>query len=183
MNSGKVNLKNDISIRFCGIGGMGVILVSVILGKAAIYDNKNATQTQSYGAEQRGSKVKSDVIISEKDRIDYPVIEKADVLVALSQNAFDSYISETKKDVIILINSDLVQVKNRIINNLYKIPATKIATELNNKRVINFVMLGYLIKILKIVSIKSIQKSIYETFSKQISDQNYQAFQKGFNYQ
>ena len=42
-------IDNDIGIRICGIGGMGVVLASIILGKAAIYDNKNAIQTNHMG--------------------------------------------------------------------------------------------------------------------------------------
>ena len=68
MISGKEKIR-ETSIRFCGLGGMGVIITSIILGKSAIYDNKNAIQTQSYGPEQRGSKVKSDIIISDSQLI------------------------------------------------------------------------------------------------------------------
>lgn len=46
------NKIKEISIRLCGISGMGIILTGIILGKAAINDNKNAIQTQSYGPEQ-----------------------------------------------------------------------------------------------------------------------------------
>ena len=181
MSSGQNSLKTDMRIRFCGIGGMGVISMSIILGKAAIYDKKNAVQTQSYGAEQRGSKVKSDVIISDKEMISYPVIEKPDILVALSQDAFDVYFPTTKKECILLINSDLVDI-NEELKHLYKIPATKLALELNNKRVANLIMLGSLIKVIKVISKDSILKSINETFSQQYRDQNIQAFLRGFEY-
>jgi len=181
MSSGQKKIKTDINIRFCGIGGMGVISMSIILGKAAIYDKKNAAQTQSYGAEQRGSKVKSDIIISDKEMISYPIIEKADVLVALSQDAFEVYFPTTRKDGIILINSDLVNIYEEL-NHLYKIPATKLALELNNKKVANLIMLGSLVKVVKIISKDSILKSIIETFPKKYKDQNIQAFQRGFEY-
>lgn len=181
MSSGQKEIRTDINIRFCGIGGMGVISMSIILGKAAIYDKKNAVQTQSYGAEQRGSKVKSDIIISEKDMISYPIIEKADILIALAQDAFDAYFPTTKKDGIVLINSDLVKI-NEDLTHLYKIPATKLAIELNNKRVANLIMLGALVKVIKIISKDSILKSISETFPHKYKEQNIQAFQKGFEY-
>jgi len=173
--------KNDCNIRFCGIGGMGVILVSIILGKAAIYDKKNAIQTQSYGAEQRGSKVKSDVIISNKERINYPIIDNPDILIAFSQDAFEKYFPKTKKDGIILINSDLVHT-NENINNLYKIPATTIAKEMKNERIINLIMLGALIKKTAIVSKESIIKSISDTVSETYRELNINAFQKGYEF-
>ncbi|MFX1393955.1 MAG: 2-oxoacid:acceptor oxidoreductase family protein [Promethearchaeota archaeon] len=181
MSFGKSVEKNEYNIRFCGIGGMGVILVSIILGKAAIYDKKNAIQTQSYGAEQRGSKVKSDVIISNKETINYPIIDNPDILIAFSQDAFEKYFSKTKKDGIILINSDLVHI-NEKINNLYKIPATTIAKEMKNERIINLIMLGALIKKTAIVSKESIIKSISDTVSETYIELNINAFQKGYEF-
>ncbi|TFG03453.1 MAG: 2-oxoacid:ferredoxin oxidoreductase subunit gamma [Promethearchaeota archaeon] len=181
MNSGKNIKNNDIKIRFCGLGGMGVILSSIILGKSAIYDDKNAVQTQSYGAEQRGSKVKSDVIISKKEMINYPVIDKADILIALSQDAFEEYFQDTKHDCMVFINSDLVH-PNAEIEKLYEIPATKLAIELENKRVVNIIMLGALCKISKITSKESLIKSIIESIPEKFKEINLKAFQKGFEY-
>jgi len=44
-------------IRLAGAGGQGLILAGIILAGAAIYDGKNATQTQSYGPEARGRRI------------------------------------------------------------------------------------------------------------------------------
>jgi len=171
--------KNEIKIRFCGLGGMGVILVSVILGKAAIYDGKNAAQTQSYGSEQRGTKVRSDVVISTSELIAYPIIDIADILVALSQEAFDYYIKNTDKSSLVLINSDLVHTNT--INNYIKIPATTLARSLHNEKVVNIIMLGVLIKKTNLVSLESLKKSINETFSKKYRELNLKALTLGYN--
>ncbi|MBD3213373.1 MAG: hypothetical protein GF311_12260 [Candidatus Lokiarchaeota archaeon] len=180
MNSGKKE-KSQTSIRFSGVGGMGVILSSIILGKAAIYDNKNAVQTQSYGAEQRGSKVKSDILISDLDDPSYPIFDKVDILVAFSQEAYDYYIDSTHKDSLLLINSDLIdkQLKKR---NFYNIAANTIAEELLSKKITNVVMLGALIKISKIVSKESILKAIKESVPKSYVDLNFKAFERGYDY-
>ena len=55
-------------IRLSGSGGQGLILAGKILAEAAaIYDNKNATQSQSYGPEARGGSSRSEVIISDEE--------------------------------------------------------------------------------------------------------------------
>ena len=42
-------------IRIAGFGGQGVVTIGKIVGlAAALYDKKNAVQTQSYGPESRG---------------------------------------------------------------------------------------------------------------------------------
>ena len=46
-------------IRLSGEGGQGIVLAGVILAEAAaIYDGKNATQTQVYGPESRGGRAR-----------------------------------------------------------------------------------------------------------------------------
>ena len=50
-------------LRLSGSGGQGLILAGKILAEAAaIYDGKNATQSQSYGPEARGGSSRSEVI-------------------------------------------------------------------------------------------------------------------------
>ena len=93
-----------VEIRIAGLGGQGVVLAGQILGKAAVYQGFNAVQTQSYGAEARGSAAKSEVIISDK-HVWYPYVRKCDVLVALSQEALDKYLKDLKKDGILIVDS------------------------------------------------------------------------------
>jgi 2-oxoglutarate ferredoxin oxidoreductase subunit gamma len=78
-------------IRLSGEGGQGLVLAGKILAEAAaIYDERNATQSQSYGPEARGGASKSEVIISDGE-IDYPKAEKLDLQLALTQEALDKY--------------------------------------------------------------------------------------------
>ena len=172
---------HNIGIRICGVGGMGVILSSVVLGKAAIYDNKIAVQTQSYGAEQRGTKVKSDVIISEKDPINYPIIDRADILISFTQEAFNFYLPHTNPESLIFINSDNIHI-NEKETNIYEVPARELSKELKNEKVLNLIMLGALIKITNIVSLESMKKAITDTVSKAFLAINIKAFQKGYEY-
>ena len=81
-------------IRLSGAGGQGLILIGKILAEAAaIYDGKNATQSQSYGPEARGGASRSEVIISDGD-IDYPKATNIDLLLAMTQEAVDKYSDE-----------------------------------------------------------------------------------------
>ncbi len=60
----------NIQIKIGGFGGQGIVLAGYILGKAAsIHDKKNATLTQSYGPESRGSSFSAQLIIG-NDEID-----------------------------------------------------------------------------------------------------------------
>ena len=79
-------------IRIGGFGGQGVILAGIILGKAAsIFDKNEAVQTQSYGPEARGGASKCEVVIGDSE-IDYPKVQRPDILVAMSNEALIKYI-------------------------------------------------------------------------------------------
>lgn len=79
----------NMNVRFSGFGGQGIILAGVIYGHAATLDGKNAVQTPSYGRASRGGACKCDVIISDEQiyELEFP---EPDVLIALSQQAYDS---------------------------------------------------------------------------------------------
>ncbi|RLI42851.1 2-oxoacid:ferredoxin oxidoreductase subunit gamma, partial [Candidatus Bathyarchaeota archaeon] len=97
-----------VEVRISGLGGQGVILAGQILGRAAVHDGKNAVQTQSYGAEARGSAAKSEVIISD-DKIGFPVVRKCDILVAMSQEAVEKNVKDLKEDGILVVDSLMVK--------------------------------------------------------------------------
>ena len=89
-------------IRLSGSGGQGMITAGIILANAAaIYENKNSVQSQSYGPEARGGASKAEVIIS-SDEINYPKVTSPDFLVALTQEAYDKYSKDIKDDCLII---------------------------------------------------------------------------------
>ena len=85
-----------------------MILIGKILAEAAaIYDGKNATQSQSYGPEARGGASRSEVIISDED-IDYPKATDIDLLVAMTQEAANKYAADVKSGGLIIVDSGFV---------------------------------------------------------------------------
>ena len=78
-------------IRVSGFGGQGVILCGYILGRAAaLHGGKHATLTQSFGPDARGSACSAQLIVSD-DPVLYPYIKQAQVLVCLSQEAYEKF--------------------------------------------------------------------------------------------
>jgi 2-oxoglutarate ferredoxin oxidoreductase subunit gamma len=64
----------------------------VILGTAAVTKRGlYAVQTQSYGSEARGGQCQAELIISDQP-INSPMVDKKDLLIALSQSALDRYL-------------------------------------------------------------------------------------------
>jgi 2-oxoglutarate ferredoxin oxidoreductase subunit gamma len=170
-------MKKDV--RICGFGGQGVILAGFIIGKAAsVFMNYNAVQSQSYGPEARGGAARSEVIVSD-EKIGYPRPIGVDCLVAMSQESFDTYRDDIRKDCVIIVDPDLVP-KHDIGKSLYKVQALKIAEELGNKIVTNIVMVGAFTSIYKLLDKEAVKESVVDSVPKRFTDLNVKAFERGF---
>ena len=172
-----------VKIRLTGVGGQGVVLSSVILGRAAsVYDKINAVQTQTYGSDMRGGDVRAEVVIS-GEKIIYPVINNPNILVTLAQKAYDSHVNNLQSDGILITDSDLVKtssLKDGISH--YHQSFNKIAIEeFKEKAVANIIMLGYLQEKTKIVSINAIKKAVADLVPLKTIDLNLKALKIGVN--
>jgi len=166
-------------IRIAGLGGQGVVLAGQILGRAAAYSGKNVVQTQSYGAEARGSGAKSEIIVSE-DRIGFPMVRKCDVLIAMSQEAVERNIEDLKGNGVLLVDNSIVEKIPETNAKVMKIPASKIAKEtVGEKLAANMVMLGALVTSTAVVDTASIEKAISDVLSAKAKASNLQAFKIG----
>jgi 2-oxoglutarate ferredoxin oxidoreductase subunit gamma len=180
---GRTSIMAITEIRISGFGGQGIIKTGYIIGKSAsIYDNKEATLTQSFGPEARGSACSAQVLIS-KDKILYPYVKKPHVLVALSQEAYTKFEPTLKEDGILLIDKDLVKTKPpRDKIKMYAIPATRFAEELGNKIVVNIVMLGFFTAITKVVNKEATKKAVESSVPPRTIPLNIKAFDRGYDY-
>ena len=166
-------------IRLAGEGGQGMILAGIILAEAAaIYDNKNATQTQSYGPEARGGASKAEVVIDQGE-IDHPEVILADVLVAMSQEACDKYAGNLKKDGILIVDQERV---GRVPSSrAIKVPITRLAQESSGKSITaNVVALGVLVGLTGVVSRQAITQAVAARAPKGTEEMNKAALLAGF---
>ena len=167
-------------IRFAGFGGQGIIRSGIILGRAAsIYDKGFATMNQSFGPEARGGACSSQLVVSDT-KILYPYVSRTDYLIAMSQEACDTFEPEVKEKGVLIIDEDLVKpdTKKRIL----AIPSTRFAEKLGNRIFANVVMMGFVTAVTGIVSVDSMKKTIPESVPERYIDQNLKAFDTGYEY-
>jgi 2-oxoglutarate ferredoxin oxidoreductase subunit gamma len=167
-------------IRLSGAGGQGLILVGKIIAEAAaIYDEKNATQSQSYGPEARGGASRSEVIISDGD-IDYPKAISIDLLLAMTQEAADKYSEDVKNGGIIIVDELYVKQVPKGNYKVHSYPITRIAEEEVGKKITaNLVALGIIERHSGIVSEEAIIQAIRTRVPKGTEDLNIKAFRLG----
>lgn len=168
-------------IRLCGFGGQGIILAGVILGHAAIRDGRWVAGSSSYGAQARGGYARSDVVISDEPIV-FPHVLKADILIAMSQQAYDRYIEEIAPHAVVLFEEQMVTLRTLHGITQIGIPATLRAIEkLDQKQVANIVMLGAAVTSTGIVSREALLSAIKSTVSEKFLEVNIESAKLGFS--
>ncbi len=170
-----------MEIKLSGFGGQGIIMMGMILGKAAtLYDNKYATLTQSFGPEARGGACSAQLIISET-KVLYPYLTAPDILVAMSQEAYEKFEPTLKDGGILIIEQNLIRPhpdEGRV--RQFAIPATKIAEALGNRMFANMVILGFLCAKTKIVSKQALVNALKDTLPSRLLEKNLIALETGY---
>jgi 2-oxoglutarate ferredoxin oxidoreductase subunit gamma len=172
-------LKDRYEVRLAGEGGQGMILAGVILAEAAaVYDDMNAIQTQSYGPEARGGASRSEVILA-RGEIDYPKVMAADLLLCMSQEACDKFCSEVKEDGCIVVDSS--NVSRVPTYRAVTAPLSEIAEETTGRRITaSMVALGFLAGFTGIVSRQALEKAIADRVPSGTEEMNLKALAAGF---
>lgn len=170
-------------IRFSGFGGQGIVRCALITGKAiALYDDKYATMTQSFGPEARGGACQSQLVISDT-RVLYPYLTSPGVLISLSQEAYDKYEPLLADGGLLIYEQELVKPKaddGRV--RMCPIPATRFAEEVGNRLFTNLVVLGFFTAVTGAVTPDAMKKALPGLVPDRFLKVNIKAFDKGYEY-
>lgn len=166
-------------IRIAGEGGQGLILAGLLLAAAvAVFDERNAVQTQSYTPLVRGAPSRSEIVISDGE-IDFPEVTEADLLVALSQGAYDDFRRQVKPTGRILVDSDLVKVAEPH-PNLQGLPFTRLAREkVGRGLAASIVALGAVAALTGVVRPSSLEEAVRMRAPEGTEELNLKALQAG----
>ena len=170
-------------IRIAGSGGQGVVTIGRVLGTAiSMYEGKNSVNTQSYGPESRGGACRSEVVISDGE-IYYPSVRKADVFIALSQVALDTYGDDLKSGGVLIIDPAVVNsIPDRKDITVIEVPTMDIAQNGGGVKFQNIVALGALSTQLDWISDASYEKAIAGSVPAKTIAANLEAFNSGRDY-
>ena len=168
-------------VRIAGFGGQGVVLSGIVLGTAAMYDNRFSTQVQSYGPEARGGACKSEVVISDEE-ISFPMVTGPEFFIALSQEALDKYIGDLPEGKTLIVDEDLVKnIPERKGILIHRLPMTRIADrKLKNRMFTNIVMIGAVTEFTGLVSREAMRKAVKNIVPRATIEKNLTALEAGF---
>jgi 2-oxoglutarate ferredoxin oxidoreductase subunit gamma len=166
---------------FSGSGGQGVITAAIILAEAAVlHDELNAVQSQSYGPEARGGATRSDVIISDSP-INAPKVIEPNVLVCLTQAAYNKFSNIIRPGGLLLTDPQFVTIARKVDAQQREIPIHEsVMAEIGKPIVFNICMLGALLALTEVVRPESVMQTIKSRIPKSFIDMNRKAFDLGF---
>lgn len=184
------------NIKLVGVGGQGTILSTKILTQALLEAGYDVKMSEIHGMSQRGGSVSSDIRFG--DQVSSPVVEKgsADFLVAFEQMEAVRYLDFLKPEGKLIVNdlkinsmltqAGKVKYPEDIISyleereNTYIFDATSLAMNLGNPRVLNIILLGVLVKAMKLENLP-IEKAIEDLVKPRFVELNKQAFKLGLS--
>ena len=157
-----------------------MVTAAIILAEAAaVYEDLNAVQTQSYGAAARGGVTRAEIIISES-RIDFPRVTQPNTLVCLAQEAYSDYYRIIRPGGLLLVDSHYVDYMQKAEARQISLPMySELRRELESAAALNICMLGALQELTKLVKTESILNSLSSRFSGEKLSLNEKALEVG----
>ena len=145
---------------FAGFGGQGMLLIGKFLAMACMLDGKHVSWLPSYGPEMRGGTANCSVIVSDAP-VASPLVDKADVVVAMNRPSLDKFESHVKPGGTLVINSSLIDRKaERDDIDVVYCDATRIAEEVGNPKGANVAILGAMLAKAPVTNDESMSEAI-----------------------
>ncbi|WDV46797.1 indolepyruvate oxidoreductase subunit beta [Clostridiaceae bacterium M8S5] len=184
------------SIMLVGVGGQGTILASKLLTIGLMSEGYDVKMSEIHGMSQRGGSVSSQVRYGEK--VHSSVIERggADILVAFEKVEAMRFLGHLKKGGKVVVNNFEMESVTTIIGlqdyptgiieelkekvDVLSVNAGELAEELGNTKVMNVILLGTLVKSMKLENIDW-DKIIEENVKPKFVELNKKAFRVGLN--
>jgi 2-oxoglutarate ferredoxin oxidoreductase subunit gamma len=172
----------DFSIILAGFGGQGILSAGKMAAEAALIEGHEVSWFPSYGPEMRGGTANCSVVISD-EIIGSPVINDADVLIALNQPSLEKFEKQLKPGGIIIIDSSLIKVApTRTDIRFIPIASSDIANDLGNMAYATIVLLGCLSASSGCFKRESFEAALYDVLPERrhnMIPSNLSAFDKG----
>jgi 2-oxoglutarate ferredoxin oxidoreductase subunit gamma len=165
---------------FSGSGGQGIITASIIIAEAAVlFENLVAVQSQAYGPAARGGASRSDVIISDS-KINYPKVIEPNVLVCLTQEAYDKFSSIIRPGGLLLTDNRYVVTNKKADARQVELPMyMTVMDKIGKPIVFNICMLGVVLSLTDLMAPDSIMKVLETRIPPDFLDINRKALDLG----
>jgi indolepyruvate ferredoxin oxidoreductase beta subunit len=189
----------ELNIIVAGVGGQGVVLMSEILGNAAVHDGFKVRGSEVLGMAQRGGSVFSNIRLGTEVEAPLTSDGKCDILVALEPSEALRNIQYLNKNSVVIFNTrkvipatvsmgkstypEIEQIQEHlqvVAGRVIAIDAQELADKAGNRQSANVVMLGTLFGCGKMpISEGTVKTLVRERFPAKAAEVNLKAFELG----
>ena len=190
----------ELNVIICGVGGQGVVLMSELLGNAAIQDGLEVRGSEVLGMAQRGGSVQSNIRFGNGVYSPLTPEGKCDVLIALEPTEALRNINYLSESSIVILNSkeivpytvflgmskypNLEEILNKldqVTKRVITLNAARIAEEAGNLLAVNSVMVGGLFATGRLpINVETMKTIIHARFPTKLASDNIKAFELGY---
>ena len=160
-------MKETKNILLVGVGGQGIILASKILSQGLINSGYDVKMSEVHGMAQRGGSVTTQVRFGDKVYSPIIGIGQADIIVAFEKMEAYRWLDYLKPEGILVVNDyaipsvpsltgkipypeEILEDAKALVKNTTVVKAADLAVGLGNIKAQNIVLLGSLLKAMKI---------------------------------
>lgn len=169
-------------IIIAGFGGQGVLSMGKILAYSAIMQGQEVSWMPSYGPEMRGGTANVTVILSD-ERINSPILSEYDTAIILNQQSMDKFEHTVKPGGLLLYDPNGIlhpPKRNDIV--IATIEGAQEASNLNNRKLFNMIVMGAYLKLHPVVKMEFVHKGLEKSLPRrhhELIPHNEQAIQVG----
>jgi indolepyruvate ferredoxin oxidoreductase, beta subunit len=194
--------KNEINIIICGVGGQGVVLMSELLGNAAVRGKVAVKGSEVLGMAQRGGSVVSNLRLGGDVIAPMTPEGKCDVLIAVEPSEAIRNIQYLAKNSVVVLNTttvlpytvylgksgypaqdEIVEKLHQVTDRIITLDASGLAKQAGSLQAANVVMLGALFGTgLMPIKDETAKESILSRFKAKVGEINIKAFDIGYEY-
>lgn len=168
-----------------GFGGQGILFTGKVLAYGGLMCDKEVSWLPSYGPEMRGGTANCHVTISDEP-IGSPIITEPNMLIAMNKPSLDKFENAVVSGGTIIVDSSLIDRKvERDDVNVFYIPATHMALDMDAAKMANMIILGKLIKETDIMTYDELMvglKKCVPPTKADLIDFNMKIIDAGYNY-
>jgi indolepyruvate ferredoxin oxidoreductase beta subunit len=192
--------KKELEVIICGVGGQGVVLMSELLGNAAVRDGIAVKGSEVLGMAQRGGSVFSNLRLGSGIYAPLTPEGKCDVMVAVEPSEALRNIQYLSKSSIVVLNTrevkpftvflgssgypaleEILDKLNKASERVIVLDATHLAQEAGNLQTTNVVMLGALFGTgLMPIKVETAREVVKARVPAKAIDVNLKAFDLGY---
>ena len=150
----------DLTCVVAGFGGQGSLFAGKVIATAGLIEDREVSWMPSYGPEMRGGTANCSVIVSDNP-VASPLVNKADVVVAMNRPSLDKFEEHVKPGGVLVINSSIIDRKAvRDDITVVYCDANNVAESVKNPKGANVAILGAVLEKVPVTTVDQMMEAI-----------------------